>query len=188
MQLKRDSPHPETPTKLSSQVSQRCMFREAQTTDMFGQRSGKSAHGWTRAFALDHGASSKVVRLDFHSNQLLILSVAEWKVDRDSPDDTHRHLSHLIGLYPGYSITGYNSGSQGGLLVNGTRTTYTKAQVIDAATLSLTHRGDGTGPDADSGWEKAWRAAAWAQLGNAEKFYHILTVCLTIPDQAKMSL
>jgi hypothetical protein len=29
----------------------------------------------------------------------------------------------------------------------------------------------GTGPDADSGWEKVWRAAAWAQLGDPDTFY-----------------
>ncbi|GAW06942.1 glycoside hydrolase family 95 protein [Lentinula edodes] len=99
----------------------------------------------------------------------------EWKVDLDSPTDTHRHLSHLIGLYPGYAITSYSSDLQGGVLVNGTNITYTKDQVIAAATTSLIHRGNGTGPDADAGWEKAWRAACWAQLGNAEEFYHELT-------------
>ncbi|KAF9465865.1 glycoside hydrolase family 95 protein [Collybia nuda] len=99
----------------------------------------------------------------------------EWKVDQDSPTDTHRHLSHLIGLFPGYAIANYDPTIQGGLLVNGTHLTYTPAQLTAAATVSLIHRGDGTGPDADSGWEKAWRAAAWAQLGNATQFYHELT-------------
>ncbi|KAG6816007.1 hypothetical protein H0H87_009499 [Tephrocybe sp. NHM501043] len=94
----------------------------------------------------------------------------EWKFDRDSPSDTHRHLSHLIGLYPGYAVTGYDPSVQG--------TPATKQQVIDAATVSLIHRGNGTGPDADSGWEKAWRAAAWAQLGNAEEFYHELSYAI----------
>lgn len=103
----------------------------------------------------------------------------EWKVDQDSPSDTHRHLSHLIGLYPGYAVASYDVELQGGLIVNGSRALYTKEQVIDAATVSLTHRGNGTGPDADSGWEKAWRAAAWAQLVNADLFYHELTVCYT---------
>ncbi|KAG5725450.1 putative alpha-fucosidase A [Termitomyces sp. T112] len=93
----------------------------------------------------------------------------EWKVDRDSPTDTHRHLSHLIGLYPGYAITGYDPSIQG---------KFTNRQVIDAATVSLIHRGNGTGPDADSGWEKAWRAAAWAQLGNATEFYHELSYAI----------
>ncbi|KAJ6504234.1 glycoside hydrolase family 95 protein [Mycena vitilis] len=99
----------------------------------------------------------------------------EWKVDQDLPNDTHRHLSHLIGLYPGYAIPSYDPAVQGGLLVNGSRANYTKAQVVDATTTSLIHRGNGTGPDADSGWEKMWRAAAWAQLQNATEFYHELT-------------
>jgi len=99
----------------------------------------------------------------------------EWKFDQDKQNDTHRHLSHLIGLYPGYAITSYDSTVQGGLLVNGSHTTYTKDQVIAAATTSLIHRGNGTGPDADSGWEKMWRAASWAQLKNSTEFYHELT-------------
>jgi alpha-L-fucosidase 2 len=61
-------------------------------------------------------------------------------------------------------------------VVNGSSVTYTKQQVLDAAHISLVHRGNGTGPDADSGWEKAWRAAAYAQFGDAKTFYHILTV------------
>lgn len=110
-----------------------------------------------------------------YSRQLML---SEWKVDKDSPTDTHRHLSHLVGLYPGYAIAAYDEALQGGLIVNGSLMTYTKKQIIDAATVSLLHRGKGRGPDADSGWEKAWRAGAWAQLGNAEKFYHELSVSL----------
>ena len=95
---------------------------------------------------------------------------AEWKVDMDSPSDTHRHLSHLVGLYPGYAITGYDPAAQQ------TAKNYTHDEVIAAATTSLIHRGNGTGPDADSGWEKVWRAACWAQLANASEFYHELSV------------
>ncbi|KAG6864486.1 hypothetical protein C0991_009194, partial [Blastosporella zonata] len=94
----------------------------------------------------------------------------EWKFDQDSPTDTHRHLSHLIGLYPGYAVAEYDPSVQG--------LPASKKQVIDAATISLIHRGNGTGPDADSGWEKAWRAAAWAQLGNASEFYHELSYAI----------
>ncbi|KAJ8514372.1 hypothetical protein ONZ45_g8082 [Pleurotus djamor] len=99
----------------------------------------------------------------------------EWKVDIDRPTDLHRHLSHLIGLYPGYAITGYTPSLQS---APGSTAAYTHQQVLDATTISLTHRGNGTGPDADSGWEKVWRAAAWAQLGKADEFYHILTFAL----------
>lgn len=89
----------------------------------------------------------------------------------DSPTDLHRHISHLIGLYPGYAITNFESSVQSSPTHN-----YTKAQVLNAAETSLIHRGDGTGPDADAGWEKVWRAACWAQLGNATEFYHLLSV------------
>ncbi|KAF9451559.1 glycoside hydrolase family 95 protein [Macrolepiota fuliginosa MF-IS2] len=99
----------------------------------------------------------------------------EWKVDQDSPTDTHRHLSHLIGLFPGYAVASYDPTIQGPVAANGQEVTYTKQQVLDAAQTSLVHRGNGTGPDADSGWEKAWRAAAYAQLGDAKTFYHMLS-------------
>ncbi|KAI6157265.1 glycoside hydrolase family 95 protein [Pisolithus tinctorius] len=102
----------------------------------------------------------------------------EWKVDIDQPTDTHRHLSHLIGLYPGYAIASYSPSLQGGLTVGGTFMNYTKKQVLDAAEISLIHRGNGTGPDADAGWEKVWRAAAWAQLGNGTEFYKELTYAI----------
>ncbi|KAL1751423.1 glycoside hydrolase family 95 protein [Schizophyllum commune] len=98
----------------------------------------------------------------------------EWKVDMDDPDDTHRHLSHLIGLYPGYAIASYNESLQS----TSSNVSYTWEQVLDAARTSLTHRGDGAGPDANAGWEKMWRAAAWAQLGDAERFYHQLTYAI----------
>ncbi|KZS94142.1 glycoside hydrolase family 95 protein [Sistotremastrum niveocremeum HHB9708] len=89
----------------------------------------------------------------------------EWKVDMDKQGDTHRHLSHLFGLYPGYSIPSYVEGT----------TKYTEEQLLGAATVTLISRGDGTGPDGDAGWEKVWRAAAWAQLGYGDKFYNELT-------------
>ena len=104
------------------------------------------------------------------------LTVAvEWKLDMDSPNDTHRHLSHLIGMYPGYALTSFNATIQGPS-ASEKNNTYTKSQVIDAAKTSLIHRGNGTGPDADAGWEKVWRAAVWAQVGDAQAFYHQLTV------------
>ncbi|KII85573.1 glycoside hydrolase family 95 protein [Plicaturopsis crispa FD-325 SS-3] len=106
----------------------------------------------------------------------------EWKVDMDSPTDTHRHLSHLIGLYPGYAVAGYNSTIQPVPNLNAsninTTLNYTLHDVLGAAQTSLIHRGNGTGPDADAGWEKVWRAAAWAQLGNASEFYHELSYAI----------
>ncbi|EMD36191.1 glycoside hydrolase family 95 protein [Gelatoporia subvermispora B] len=97
----------------------------------------------------------------------------EWKVDMDSPTDTHRHLSHLIGLYPGYAVTNFDPSIQGYVKHN-----YTRQEVLNAAEISLFHRGNGTGPDADAGWEKVWRAACWAQLANSSEFYTELSYAI----------
>lgn len=92
----------------------------------------------------------------------------------DNPSDTHRHLSHLVGLYPGYALASYDSSVQSP--PSSDTPAFTKEQVLNAVETSLIHRGNGTGPDADAGWEKVWRAAAWAQLGDADTFYHELSV------------
>ncbi|KAH7337881.1 glycoside hydrolase family 95 protein [Rhizoctonia solani] len=95
----------------------------------------------------------------------------EWKIEFDSPTNLHRHLSHLIGLYPGYIISSFKSPtSQSQGIPN-----LTRDQVLRASEISLISRGNGTGPDGDAGWEKIWRAACWAQLQNATRFYHQLT-------------
>ncbi|CAE7084096.1 unnamed protein product [Rhizoctonia solani] len=98
---------------------------------------------------------------------------AEWKVELDSPANLHRHLSHLIGLYPGYAITNFQPTNQDQGIPGLTRN-----QVLKASEISLISRGNGTGPDGDAGWEKIWRAACWAQLQNSGRFYHQLTYAI----------
>lgn len=117
------------------------------------------------------GVNSKVGPFLPHTNSVSPKD-AEYKVDKDSPSDTHRHLSHLIGLYPGYAIASYDPAVQQGP----GPVAYTKEEILTATATSLLARGNGTGPDADSGWEKAWRAASWAQLGDENRFYNALTV------------
>ncbi|QRW25623.1 glycoside hydrolase family 95 protein [Rhizoctonia solani] len=98
----------------------------------------------------------------------------EWKPEFDRSNDLHRHLSHLIGLYPGYVLTNFKAptGQTQGI------PKLTREQVLKASEISLRSRGDGTGPDGDAGWEKVWRAACWAQLQNSTQFYHILTYAI----------
>ena len=111
------------------------------------------------------------------------MSSIEWKFEMDKPNDTHRHLSHLVGLYPGYALASYgNSSSQLSFSPLGAQESYTTEQVLAAAKVSLLHRGNGTGADADSGWEKVWRAACWAQLGDADTFYHELSVRICVQN------
>lgn len=70
-------------------------------------------------------------------------------------NNTHRHLSHLTGWFPGYSIAG----------VYGDNSTITTA-----VATSLYSRGNGT-IDSNTGWEKAWRAACWGVLGIVDEAY-----------------
>lgn len=87
--------------------------------------------------------------------------IKEWKLPDDwalDIEDDHRHLSHLTGWYPGYSIASFLDG-------------YSSPDVQSAVKKSLTARGNGTAGDADSGWAKVWRAACWARLNDTENAY-----------------
>lgn len=66
----------------------------------------------------------------------------EWMVDRDSPKDTHRHMSHLVAVHPGREIS--------------PRTT---PDLAKAAAISLASRGD-----VSTGWSTAAKVNLWARL------------------------
>ena len=85
--------------------------------------------------------------------------IKEWKLPDsfgyDFENDTHRHLSQLVGWYPGFSISGIASG-------------YTNSTIQNAVATSLWSRGPGIA-DANAGWEKVWRAACWARLNETNE-------------------
>lgn len=89
----------------------------------------------------------------------------EWKLDLDSPTDEHRHLSHLVGWYPGYSLSSYLSGYS------------SNTTLSSAVATSLRARGPGVA-DANAGWEKVWRSACWARLNNTLEAYYELRLTL----------
>lgn len=76
----------------------------------------------------------------------------EWYKDWDQPDDHHRHISHLYGLFPAD-------------LISPIRTPLLAA----AAKKSLELRGDG-----GTGWSKAWKINCWARLGEGDHAYKML--------------
>jgi alpha-L-fucosidase 2 len=86
----------------------------------------------------------------------------EWLEDWDTtaPDQHHRHVSHLYGLFPSNQID--------------LRRT---PELAAAAKKSLQMRGD----DA-TGWAIAWRLNLWARLHDAEHTYKILTLLIR-PDR-----
>ncbi|MFI5130311.1 MAG: glycosyl hydrolase family 95 catalytic domain-containing protein [Chitinophagales bacterium] len=84
----------------------------------------------------------------------------EWFNDWDDPNDKHRHLSHLFGLYPGSQIN-----------LN------TTAELAAAAKQSLIHRGD-----VSTGWSMAWKINWWARLRDGDHAYKILSDAFTYID------
>ena len=87
----------------------------------------------------------------------------EWFNDWDDPNDKHRHLSHLYGLYPGSQIT--------------VRTT---PELAAAAKQSLIHRGD-----VSTGWSMAWKINWWARLQDGDHAYKILSDAFTYINPAE---
>ncbi|KAK7713134.1 hypothetical protein SLS57_007464 [Botryosphaeria dothidea] len=123
-------------------------------------------------------ASSSLAKLDTGLHFTPWGGVREWKLGIagwDVEGDTHRHLSHLYGWYPGYSIA---AGTPSSSPSNASTTPptlfhggYANATVRAAVAASLLSRGNGTGPDADAGWAKVWRAACWARLNDGARAY-----------------
>lgn len=87
----------------------------------------------------------------------------EWKLDLDEENNTHRHLSHLVGWHPGYSISG----------VHGHNKT-----VVDAVHTILSSRGTGKNGNTNAGWPKVWRAACWAGFNDTEHAFEELRLTI----------
>ena len=84
----------------------------------------------------------------------------EWAQDWDSPDDTHRHVSHLYGVYPGASISPLRT-----------------PQLFSAARTSLVHRGDPS-----TGWSMGWKVCLWARMLDGDHAYKLIKEQLTLTD------
>jgi alpha-L-fucosidase 2 len=87
----------------------------------------------------------------------------EWFNDWDDPNDKHRHLSHLFGLFPGSQVT-----------------VAATPELAAAAKQSLIHRGD-----VSTGWSMAWKINWWARLHDGEHAYRILNAAFTYIDPKK---
>ncbi|RYC65718.1 hypothetical protein CHU98_g523 [Xylaria longipes] len=116
------------------------------------------------------GVTSSLARLDTGIHFTSWGGIKEWKLpDSYGYDEksTHRHLSHLIGWYPGYSMSSYAGG-------------YQNATIQDAVKETLIARGLGNAEDANAGWAKVWRAACWARLNNTEMAYKELRYAIDV--------
>ena len=80
----------------------------------------------------------------------------EWLTDLDDPENKHRHVSHLWGLFPGDEINMVRS-----------------PKLVEAAKRSLELRGD-----EGTGWSLAWKINFWARLKDAQHAYHMVKMLL----------
>lgn len=76
----------------------------------------------------------------------------EWLEDYEEVEPTHRHVSHLYGLYPSNQIS-----------------PNTTPELAAAAKETLNRRGDG-----GTGWSRAWKVNFWARLQDGNRAYKLL--------------
>lgn len=87
----------------------------------------------------------------------------EWMGDWDNPNDTHRHVSHLYGMYPSNQISPFRT-----------------PELFDAARTSLIHRGDPS-----TGWSMGWKVCLWARMLDGDHAYKLITDQLTLVRNEK---
>ncbi len=91
----------------------------------------------------------------------------EWNEDFEEHESSHRHVSHLIGLYPGDTITPEKT-----------------PELWQAAKRSLELRLEAGG--GHTGWSRSWVSCLFARLGEAEQAWDHL--CHLITDFATDTL
>ncbi len=88
----------------------------------------------------------------------------EWMDDWDDPEDTHRHVSHLYGLFPSNQVSPYRT-----------------PELAAAARTSLEHRGDPS-----TGWSMGWKVCLWSRLLDGNHAYRLIGDQLSlVRDQPK---
>jgi alpha-L-fucosidase 2 len=87
----------------------------------------------------------------------------EWFKDFEEPEPHHRHLSHLIGAYPGRQITPHRT-----------------PVLADAVRRSLELRGDES-----TGWSMAWKVNLWARLHDGDRALRLIDYMLRLVDTSE---
>ncbi|MBF4485752.1 glycoside hydrolase family 95 protein [Flavobacterium sp. CSZ] len=78
--------------------------------------------------------------------------VQEWLQDWDKPNDKHRHISHLYGLFPSGQLSPFRT-----------------PELAEAAKNTLISRGD-----VSTGWSMGWKVNWWARLLDGNKAYKLI--------------
>lgn len=85
----------------------------------------------------------------------------EWMYDWDNPEDHHRHVSHLYGVYPSNQISPYRT-----------------PKLFEAAMNSLIYRGDPS-----TGWSMNWKINLWARFLDGNHAYKLITNQISLVDK-----
>ena len=89
----------------------------------------------------------------------------EWLQDWDNPEDHHRHVSHLYGLYPSNQISPYRN-----------------PDLFEAARISLVQRGDPS-----TGWSMNWKINLWARLHDGNHALRLITNQINLVENCDYS-
>jgi len=89
----------------------------------------------------------------------------EWIKDWDNPNNTHRHISHLYGLYPSNQISPFKN-----------------PELFNAAEQTLEQRGD-----ISTGWSMGWKVNFWARMLNGNRAYKLIKTQLTLVEDGTTS-
>ncbi|MVM35327.1 glycoside hydrolase family 95 protein [Spirosoma sp. HMF4905] len=81
----------------------------------------------------------------------------EWIDDLDDPNDKHRHISHLYGLFPSQQISPYRN-----------------PELFSASRTTLIQRGD-----ISTGWSMGWKVNWWARMQDGNHAYKLIQNQLT---------
>jgi alpha-L-fucosidase 2 len=119
----------------------------------------------TKALGVDTDYQAKIADLKSHLAPNKIGKwdqLQEWQTDRDDPDDTHRHTSHLFAVYPGRQISLTQTPD------------LARAAIISLKARSNDHGEKPFGVDTTIGdsrrsWTWPWRCAMWAWLGEGDR-------------------
>jgi alpha-L-fucosidase 2 len=85
----------------------------------------------------------------------------EWIEDWDNPEDHHRHVSHLYGVFPSNQISPFRT-----------------PKLFDAACTSLIFRGDPS-----TGWSMNWKINLWAHFLDGNHAYKLITDQISLVDK-----
>ena len=89
----------------------------------------------------------------------------EWQADRDGPNDTHRHTSHLFAVYPGRQISPTRTPELAKAAVKSLKARSNDHEETTGKPFAV----ETTIGDSRRSWTWPWRCGVWARLGEAER-------------------